>query len=168
MPSPTILAMSMMMHEVHHTEAIAAAAEAVDCATPAAVEGCDDQDFMPTVFVNADGMPLPDTSRPAVSVLTIEEMPMNVREVMISVDIRHTARGDMEVNLYTPDGSRYRLKGHNEADRIDDLNTWWIIDGTYEQIVGDWRLEIIDHYYQNEGHLSEWRLEFSATPFDDR
>lgn len=120
----------------------------------------------PVLFVQDAQTVLRDSSRAVNSDLAIYSVGVIPQEVMVIVDIDHSARGDLELNLYSPEGNRYRLKRPNAADPTDDLKTWWVVTVAGEVITGDWRLEIVDHYFENDGHLNTWGLVFSETGFE--
>ncbi|MEL6345165.1 MAG: proprotein convertase P-domain-containing protein [Myxococcota bacterium] len=165
--NPMILAaFSLAMHEASHEDKVVSAPmlEEVECEI-AAPTACMLESVGMHRYADVAGMPLHDISRPAVRELTIEAASFVSREMKVNVDISHGARGDLEVNLYAPDGTRFRLKGPNQADPTDDLNATWIVDVSNESVEGRWRLEIVDHYVDNAGHLNEWSVELSPVRF---
>lgn len=114
-----------------------------------------------SVFTNTEMIDIPDSTRKTYSEIVVEGVgTMAPRELVLNVDISHTSRGDLEINLFSPDGSRYRLKGRNEIDRFDNIVGSWTIDASRDLAEGTWRLEIVDHFYGNAGRLNSWSLEF--------
>lgn len=46
----------------------------------------------------------------------------------VAVNIRHTYRGDLVIDLLAPDGSSYRLKNSNGLDSADNVITTYTVN----------------------------------------
>jgi subtilisin-like proprotein convertase family protein len=93
-----------------------------------------------------------------------------VLDVTVNVDISHTWKGDLNVNLWSPDGTMVALHdrtggsandivgsyvsdGTGTLTSADDLNMFLFADGT-----GDWTLELIDNAGGDTGTLNSWDI----------
>jgi serine protease len=78
----------------------------------------------------------------------------------VSVNIVHTYRGDLQIDLVAPDGSSYRLKSSNRLDSADDVKATVTVDASAEQATGTWMLRVRDRYTGDTGVLNSWALTF--------
>ncbi|WP_024874821.1 S8 family peptidase [Saccharomonospora piscinae] len=75
----------------------------------------------------------------------------------VDVDIRHTYRGDLRIDLVAPDGTSHRLKdaGWDSADNVIETYT---VDASGSPADGDWQLRVTDVYYGDTGYINSWTL----------
>jgi hypothetical protein len=113
--------------------------------------------------VHATDVPvaIPDDSTAGVSSSVSVLSPGTVAGLTVSVDIRHTYRGDLVVTLVSPRGTEARLHD-GEGGSADDLV---ILDRPLTQFEGEgksgtWRLKVQDRYAQDVGSLEGWSLSF--------
>jgi serine protease len=78
----------------------------------------------------------------------------------VGVDITHTFRGDLVLDLVAPDGSTYRLKSASTSDSTDDVRTTYTVDASAETANGTWKLRVQDTAAQDTGTLNNWKLTF--------
>ncbi|WP_415951598.1 S8 family peptidase [Streptomyces sp. KLOTTS4A1] len=78
----------------------------------------------------------------------------------VGVDIVHTYRGDLVIDLIAPDGSAYRLKNSNSGDSADDVHATYTVDASSELAAGDWKLQVRDVYRGDTGYIDAWSLTF--------
>jgi aminopeptidase S len=77
----------------------------------------------------------------------------------VGVDIRHTYRGDLVVDLVAPDGSVYNL--HNRTGgSADDLVATYTVNASSEVANGTWRLRVRDAASADTGTINAWSLQF--------
>ncbi|MFI0374044.1 S8 family peptidase [Actinomadura sp. 1N219] len=76
----------------------------------------------------------------------------------VSVDIRHTYRGDLVLDLIAPDGTVYPLKAADPDDSAADLTADHTADLSSEPRAGAWRLRVRDAYKLDAGSLVSWTL----------
>jgi aminopeptidase S len=99
-------------------------------------------------FENPDDIAIPD--------LSTVESPIAVTGVSgnapaglgVGVDIRHTYRGDLVVDLVAPDGSVY------------DLVATYTVNASSEVANGTWRLRVRDAASADTGTINAWSLQF--------
>ena len=100
----------------------------------------------------------------------------------VSVDITHSYRGDVIIELTSPSGITAELKGLDGGDPSDDVIETYVVSGVSgEPIAGEWQLKVSDGFEEDDGVVNSWSIsgtgltpprtvEGSATPevaFDD-
>lgn len=78
----------------------------------------------------------------------------------VDVDIRHTYRGDLQVDLVAPDGSTYRIKSADGRDSADNVIGYANLNLSSEQKNGTWKLRVRDHYSGDTGYINSWSITF--------
>ncbi|MFI0169647.1 S8 family serine peptidase [Streptomyces sp. NPDC017095] len=78
----------------------------------------------------------------------------------VTVDIRHTFRGDLKVELVAPDGSAYLLKDYNSNDSADNVQATYTVDASSEVANGTWKLRVTDNWANDTGYINAWSLQF--------
>ncbi|MER7460469.1 S8 family serine peptidase [Micromonospora sp. NPDC126480] len=76
----------------------------------------------------------------------------------VAVNIVHTYRGDLVIDLIAPDGSAYRLKNSSFWDGADNVNTTYTVNLSSEAANGTWRLQVRDVYSGDTGYINTWTL----------
>src|SRR5690606_32248209 len=77
----------------------------------------------------------------------------------VAVDIRHTYRGDLKVDLVAPDGSVYML--HNRSGGgADNLIGTYNVNLSSEARNGTWRLRVNDNWSGDTGYINSWSITF--------
>lgn len=79
--------------------------------------------------------------------------------LQVSVDITHTYRGDVVIELIAPDGTVRRLKDIAN-DSADDIRTTYTVDASTESASGTWKLRVSDRIAGDTGSLNKWSLTF--------
>ncbi|MBC6446334.1 S8 family peptidase [Actinokineospora xionganensis] len=77
----------------------------------------------------------------------------------IAVDIRHTWRGDLVIDLVAPDGTAYRLKNSSSSDSADNVITTYTANLSSEVANGTWNLRVQDVYTYDTGYINSWTLD---------
>ncbi|MCP2242297.1 S8 family serine peptidase [Lentzea aerocolonigenes] len=79
----------------------------------------------------------------------------------VNLDIKHSARGDLTIQLLAPDGSAYPLVTAKESDDSANLAAPYTVDGSGEAANGIWRLRVHDVYRPTDsGYIDSWQLVF--------
>lgn len=81
-------------------------------------------------------------------------------DLSVTVDIRHTYRGDLKVELVAPDGSVYVLKGYSSYDSADNVQATYTVDASGETANGTWKLRVSDNWENDTGNIAGWSLQF--------
>ncbi|MEV5763309.1 S8 family serine peptidase [Micromonospora sp. NPDC052213] len=108
---------------------------------------------------NGTDVAIPDTGVTVSSSIPISGCARNASSAStVAVNIAHTYRGDLVVDLVAPDGSSYRLKNSNIWDGADNINTTYTANLSSEAANGTWQLRVRDVYYGDSGYINTWTL----------
>jgi Zn-dependent metalloprotease len=108
---------------------------------------------------NGADVTIPDAGSAVTSSITISGCARNATAAStVAVDITHTWRGDLVVDLLAPDGSAYRLKNSSSSDSADNVRTTYTVNLSSEAANGTWRLQARDVYRQDTGYINSWTL----------
>ncbi|MEU1620214.1 M28 family metallopeptidase [Streptomyces sp. NPDC005722] len=114
-----------------------------------------------TVFENTADVSIPDNGAAVTSSITVSGISGNAPTALaVGVDIRHTWRGDLVVDLVAPDGSSYRLKNSSGNDSADNVITTYTVNASSEVAAGTWKLRVQDVASQDTGYINSWKLTF--------
>ncbi|GAB4190067.1 MAG: hypothetical protein Tsb002_17720 [Wenzhouxiangellaceae bacterium] len=80
--------------------------------------------------------------------------------LQVGVNIIHTYRGDLVIDLVAPDGTAYRLKNSNGSDGADNVITTYTVNASSEVASGTWRLRVEDVFNGDTGFIDSWSLQF--------
>ncbi|MEU8295901.1 S8 family serine peptidase [Micromonospora sp. NPDC048909] len=108
---------------------------------------------------NGTDVAIPDTGATVASSITIAGCNRNASaSATVAVNIVHTYRGDLVIDLVAPDGSAYRLKNSSYFDGADNVNTTYTANLSSEAANGTWRLQVRDVYAGDTGYINTWTL----------
>ncbi|MFJ5302476.1 S8 family peptidase [Streptomyces sp. NPDC088350] len=112
-------------------------------------------------FSSTAAVAVPDAGAAVESSITVSGRSGNAPAALqVGVDITHTYRGDLVVDLVAPDGSTYRLKAASTSDSADDVKATYAVDASSETANGTWKLRVQDTAAQDTGTLNSWKLTF--------
>ncbi|MEY2225977.1 M28 family metallopeptidase [Streptomyces sp. BF23-19] len=112
-------------------------------------------------FENTADVNIPDSPAAAVSSpITVSGVTGNApATTKIDVNIVHTYRGDLVVDLVAPDGSVYNL--HNRSGgSADNLVQTYTVNASGEVANGVWNLRVKDTAAQDVGYINSWKITF--------
>ena len=114
-----------------------------------------------TTFSSTTAVAIPDAGSAVESPIAVNGRTGNAPSALqVGVDITHTYRGDLVLDLVAPDGSTYRLKSASTSDSADDVKATYTVDASGETANGTWKLRVQDTAAQDTGTLNSWRLTF--------
>ncbi len=114
-----------------------------------------------TSFENAADVAIPDNGAAVTSSVTVTGRTGNAPAgLQVAVDIVHTYRGDLVIDLLAPDGTAYRLKNSSSSDSADDVNETYTVDASSETANGTWRLRVQDVAARDTGYVNSFKLTF--------
>ncbi|GAA4453160.1 hypothetical protein GCM10023170_042990 [Phytohabitans houttuyneae] len=76
----------------------------------------------------------------------------------VAVNIVHTYRGDLVIDLVAPDGTAYRLKNSSSSDSADNVNATYTVNLSGEAANGTWSLRVQDVALFDTGYINTWTL----------
>ncbi|WP_327033393.1 S8 family serine peptidase [Micromonospora ureilytica] len=108
---------------------------------------------------NGTDVSIPDAGSAVTSSITISGCGRNASSAStVAVNIVHTYRGDLVIDLLAPDGSSYRLKNSSTSDSTDNVNATYTVNVSGEAADGIWRLQVRDTYSADTGYINTWTL----------
>ncbi|MFG2893159.1 M4 family metallopeptidase [Streptomyces sp. NPDC048248] len=112
------------------------------------------------VFENADDVAIPDAGSAVTSPVAVTRSGNAPSTLKADVDIVHTYRGDLVVDLIAPDGTAYRLKNSSATDSADNVKATYTVNASSETANGTWKLRVQDVYARDTGYINGWKLTF--------
>ncbi|WP_327736874.1 M28 family metallopeptidase [Streptomyces nojiriensis] len=112
-------------------------------------------------FENTADVSVPDSPAAAVSSpITVSGVTGNApATTKVDVNIVHTYRGDLVVDLIAPDGTVYNL--HNRTGgSADNLVQTYTVNASSEVANGVWNLRVKDTAAQDVGYINSWKITF--------
>ncbi|QNE78269.1 M28 family peptidase [Streptomyces finlayi] len=113
------------------------------------------------VYSTTTDVSVPDNGAAVTSSIPVSGRTGNAPATLqVGVDIKHTYRGDLVVDLLAPDGTAYRLKNSSGSDSADNVITSYTVNASAEAANGTWRLRVQDVAAQDTGYIDSWKLTF--------
>ncbi|MFF2964398.1 M4 family metallopeptidase [Streptomyces sp. NPDC057963] len=114
-----------------------------------------------TVFENSTAVAIPDHGSAVTSSINVTGRTGNAPSTLkVGVDITHTWRGDLVIDLLAPDGTAYRLKNASSSDSADNVQTTYTVDASSKAANGTWKLKVQDLYSGDTGKINSFKLTF--------
>jgi serine protease len=111
-------------------------------------------------YENTTDVQIPDNAGSITSSIVVSGRTGNAPSALkVGVDIKHTYRGDLVIDLVAPDGTLYRLQG-SSSDSADDVTTTFTVNASSEAANGTWKLRVQDVALADTGYLNSWNLVF--------
>ncbi|MFE5403837.1 M4 family metallopeptidase [Streptomyces sp. NPDC056580] len=114
-----------------------------------------------TSYENTTPVSIPDNGPAVTSSITVSGRSGNApSNLQVSVDISHTWRGDLVVDLVGPSGTSYRLKNFSSSDSADNVQATYTVNASSESASGTWKLKVQDQATYDTGTINSWKLTF--------
>ncbi|MFE0042902.1 M28 family metallopeptidase [Streptomyces albireticuli] len=114
-----------------------------------------------TSFENAADVAIPDAGAAVESSVSVTGRTGNAPSALkVGVDIKHTWRGDLVIDLVGPSGRAYRVKSSSGSDSADNVVETFTVDASSETANGTWKLRVQDIGAQDSGYIDSWKLTF--------
>src|SRR5206468_3172273 len=111
-------------------------------------------------FENNTNVNIPDNGPAVESPITVGLSGNAPSNLQVGVDIKHTYRGDLVIDLVAPDGASFRLKNSNGSDGADNVNATFTVDASSKAAAGTWKLRVQDVFAVDTGFIDRWTLQF--------
>ncbi|WP_274033451.1 M4 family metallopeptidase [Streptomyces sp. MMBL 11-1] len=113
------------------------------------------------VFENTTPVNIPDAGAAVTSSVTVSGVAGNAPSTLkADVNITHTWRGDLVIDLVAPDGTAYRLKNSSSGDSADNVVATYTVNASSEVANGVWKLKVQDVARQDTGRINSFKLTF--------
>ncbi|MYW14111.1 peptidase M4, partial [Streptomyces sp. SID2955] len=114
-----------------------------------------------TSYENTTPVAVPDNGPAVTSNITVSGRTGNApSNLQVAVDITHTWRGDLVIDLVGPSGTAYRLKSFSGSDSADNVNETYTVNAAAESANGTWKLRVQDQATYDTGTINGWKLTF--------
>ncbi|MGW6819961.1 S8 family peptidase [Streptomyces sp. NPDC055005] len=111
-------------------------------------------------FENTTDVAIPDNGGAVSSSIAVTGRTGNAPAALkVSVDIKHTYRGDLVIDLVAPNGTVKRLKSSSN-DSTANLVTTYTVDASALPANGTWQLKVQDVAASDTGYINSWSLGF--------
>ncbi|MEU8523524.1 S8 family serine peptidase [Streptomyces sp. NBC_01216] len=112
------------------------------------------------VFTNTTNVTISDYTTVS-SAITVTGRSGNApADLKVGVDIKHTWRGDLVIDLIAPDGTVRNLKASSSRDSADDVLATYTVNASSEPANGTWKLQVRDVAGGDTGYIDSWSLTF--------
>ncbi|GGW45632.1 S8 family peptidase [Streptomyces xantholiticus] len=112
------------------------------------------------VFTNSANVNIPDNSTVTSSIPVTGISGNAPTALKVAVDIKHTYRGDLRIELVAPNGGATQLKATSSSDSADNVITTYTVDASGVAASGTWKLRVTDIYSGDTGYIDSWSLTF--------
>ncbi|MER6616890.1 S8 family peptidase [Streptomyces xantholiticus] len=112
------------------------------------------------VFTNSANVNIPDNSTVTSSIPVTSISGNAPTALKVAVDIKHTYRGDLRIELVAPNGGSTQLKATSSSDSADNVITTYTVDASAVAASGTWKLRVTDIYSGDTGYIDSWSLTF--------
>ncbi|CAL9294944.1 M4 family metallopeptidase [Streptomyces sp. SudanB182_2057] len=114
-----------------------------------------------TSYESSTPVAIPDNGAAVTSDIAVTGRTGNApANLQVSVDIAHTYRGDLVIDLVGPSGTAYRLKSYSSSDSADGVNETYTVNAAAETANGTWKLRVQDQATYDTGTINGWKLTF--------
>ncbi|MGI9278663.1 MAG: S8 family serine peptidase [Endozoicomonas sp.] len=110
-------------------------------------------------FSNTTPVAIPDNNATGITSTVNSTRSGDSGTVTVSVNITHTYRGDLKIQLVAPNGQTSDLKSVSN-DSTDNLVTSYQVNMAGVESQGTWSLKVSDHYKRDTGTLNSWSIKF--------
>ncbi|URM89244.1 S8 family serine peptidase [Streptomyces sp. MRC013] len=113
-----------------------------------------------TVFTNSSNVNIVDNATVTSSIAVSGISGYASSTLKVDVDIKHTYRGDLKIELVAPSGAAALLKDVSSGDSADNVVTTYTVDASSVLASGTWKLRVTDGYSGDTGYIDSWSLTF--------
>ncbi len=111
-------------------------------------------------YTNSTATAIPDVSTINSTIAVSGRSGNAPSNAQVSVNITHTYRGDLKIDLVAPDGSVYNLKASSGSDSADNVVATYTANLSTEPLNGTWTLRVQDVASGDTGTLNNWSITF--------
>ncbi len=113
-----------------------------------------------TTFTNSTPMTIADLST-VNSTINVTGISGNAPATLkVGVNITHTYRGDLRIDLIAPNGTSFRLKNSSGSDSAANVVATYTVNASAVPANGIWTLRVADVAAGDSGTLNSWNMQF--------
>ncbi|MFF9653517.1 M4 family metallopeptidase [Streptomyces sp. NPDC014622] len=113
------------------------------------------------VFESTAKVAIPDRGAAVTTSVNVTGVTGNAPSTLkVGVDITHTYRGDLVIDLVAPDGGTFRLKNAQLGDSADNVVETYTVNASSKVANGTWKLKVQDMYSGDKGTINGFKLTF--------
>ncbi|MEU0163592.1 M4 family metallopeptidase [Streptomyces sp. NPDC006261] len=113
------------------------------------------------VFQNNTVVNIPDAGAAVTSAVNVTGIAGNAPSALkVDVNISHTYRGDLVIDLVAPDGGTFRLKNSSSSDSADNVAATYTVNASSKVANGEWKLKVQDVARYDTGRINSFKLTF--------
>lgn len=110
-------------------------------------------------YTNGTDVPITDNTTVNSTIVVSGRSGNATTTTPVAVNIVHTYKGDLKVDLIAPDGSVYIL--HNRSGgSADNINQTYSVNLSTEALNGSWKLRVNDNAAGDIGRIDSWSITF--------
>ncbi|MCO7223346.1 choice-of-anchor B family protein [Pleionea sp. CnH1-48] len=113
----------------------------------------------PDTFENTNSYSIPDNNSTGISSPIDSTRTGNSGTVSVAVDISHTYKGDLIVDLVHPDGTVFNLHNRTGGSANNIVETYSVNVGN-KPANGQWQLRVRDLAFYDQGTINRWSITF--------
>ncbi|NKI40234.1 S8 family serine peptidase [Streptomyces physcomitrii] len=111
-------------------------------------------------FENTDDYPIRDNSTVESPITVTGVAGKAPAALAVTMDLRHSFRGDLRVELVAPDGGVFLLKNYDQYDSAADVRSTVSVKADQKTANGTWKLRVTDNWVNDTGYINAWSLKF--------
>jgi len=111
-------------------------------------------------FTNTADYNIPDASSVSSPITVTGQTGNGSTTTQVSVNIVHTYRGDLQIDLIAPNGTSTRLKNASSSDSADNVVATYSVNTSGSPRNGTWQLRVSDLYTGDTGYINQWSIQF--------
>ncbi len=111
-------------------------------------------------FTNTTDYNIPDSSNVSSPITVSGQSGNGSTTTQVAVNIVHTYRGDLQIDLIAPNGTSTRLKSASSSDGADNVVATYSVNTSGSPRNGTWQLKVSDLYSGDTGYINQWSIQF--------
>lgn len=111
-------------------------------------------------FTNTTDYNIPDSSSVSSPITVSGQSGNGSTTTQVAVNIVHTYRGDLQIDLIAPNGTSTRLKNTSSSDSADNVVATYSVNTSGSPRNGTWQLRVTDAYSGDTGYINQWSIQF--------
>lgn len=114
----------------------------------------------PQTYSNNQSYNIPDPGTVESSISVSGRSGNGKAQTKVTVDIRHSYRGDLQIDLVAPDNSTHRIKNYSGTDSANNVIGYANVNLSNKSKNGTWKLRVQDMWRGDNGYIDSWSINF--------